>query len=109
MISVVGSIVVASTFCGINPLQYVGSISHFVGFWSIAGATIQAVIYGIIVGGVACFYGYNASGGAKGVGRAVTLAAIYTNFYIVVANFLSNEILTWLGEVGHSAFERLLR
>jgi phospholipid/cholesterol/gamma-HCH transport system permease protein len=109
MISVAGSIAVASAFCGINPLQYIGSIAHFVGFWSVAGAMIQALIYGIIVGGVACFHGYNATGGARGVGRAVTLAAIYTNFYIVIANFLSNEILAWIGEIGHSALERLLR
>jgi phospholipid/cholesterol/gamma-HCH transport system permease protein len=70
---------------------------------------MQAVLYGIIVGGVACYQGYNAKGGAKGVGRAVTLAAIYTNFYIVIANFLSNEFLSWLGDVGHSAIERFFR
>jgi phospholipid/cholesterol/gamma-HCH transport system permease protein len=109
IISVVGAMGVASALCGINPLEYIGSIPQFVGFWSILSAMMQAVLYGIIVGGVACYQGYNAKGGAKGVGRAVTLAAIYTNFYIVIANFLSNEFMSWLGDVSHSAIERLLR
>jgi phospholipid/cholesterol/gamma-HCH transport system permease protein len=109
IISVIGAMFVAATLCGVNPLEFVTSIPQFVSFWSILGGMIQAVIYGVIVGGVSCYYGYNAKGGAKGVGRAVTLAAIYTNFYIVIANFTSNEILTWLGEVGRYAFERLTR
>jgi phospholipid/cholesterol/gamma-HCH transport system permease protein len=53
----------------------------------------KSLIYGTIVAGVACYYGFHTSGGAKGVGRAVTLAAIYTNLYIVLANFVSSQIL----------------
>jgi len=99
MISIVGSVVVASTLCGINPLQYVQSIPRFVTGWSIAGGMIQAVLYGAIVGAVSCYHGYSAKGGARGVGRAVTLAAVYTNFYIVIANFVSSELLSWLGDI----------
>lgn len=104
MISIVGSIFVAATLCGINPLQYIQSIPRFVTGWSVAGGMIQAVLYGAVVGAVSCYHGYTAKGGARGVGRAVTLAAVYTNFYIVVANFVSSELLTWLGDVGHYAW-----
>ena len=37
--------------------------------------------------------GYTASGGARGVGRAVTMAAVYTNLYIVIANFVTSHLL----------------
>jgi phospholipid/cholesterol/gamma-HCH transport system permease protein len=107
IVSVVGSIFVASTLCGVNSLQYISSIPKFVSFWSICSGMIQAVIYGIIVGGVSCYYGFTAKGGARGVGRAVTLAAVYTNFYIVIANFISNEFLAWLGEIVHYAWVRV--
>lgn len=109
MISVVGSVAVAATLCGVNPLQYIQSIPRFVTAWSLVGGMIQAVLYGMIVGAVACYHGYNTKGGARGVGRAVTLAAIYTNFYIVVANFTSNELLAWVGDLGHDAWGYLTR
>ena len=51
---------------------------------------------------VCCYQGYNASGGAKGVGKAVTQAAIYTNFYIVLANFTVSHLLDLLHEIWES-------
>lgn len=109
MVSVIGSVFVAATLCGINPYEYFQTIPRFVTAWSIAGGMIQAILYGVIVGAVACYHGYTAKGGARGVGRAVTLAAVYTNFYIVIANFVSSEILNWLGDVGHYAWGMLTR
>jgi ABC-type transporter Mla maintaining outer membrane lipid asymmetry permease subunit MlaE len=49
-----------------------------------------------IVALVSCHKGYFASGGARGVGKAVTLAAVYTNLYIVLANFITSQLLTAL-------------
>jgi phospholipid/cholesterol/gamma-HCH transport system permease protein len=109
IVSVAGAVLVAAVLCGVNPLQYISSIPRFVSGWSIFGGMIQAVLYGVIVAAVACYHGFTASGGARGVGRAVTLAAVYTNFYIVVANFVSNEVLGWLGEVGRSAWGLISR
>ena len=51
---------------------------------------------GTIVASVSCFKGYTASGGARGVGRAVTLAAIYTNLYIVISDFGTSAVLEWV-------------
>ena len=93
MISVLGSMVVADLFCGINPLQYSTSVPRFIDTWSIVGGMFQSLLYGSIVASVACYKGFTASGGARGVGRAVTNAAIYTNLYIVVANFASSQVL----------------
>ena len=109
IISVAGAMLVASLLCGVNMLEFASSIPRFITTWTIVSSVIQSLIYGAIVGGVACYNGYNATGGARGVGRAVTLAAIYTNFFIVIANFLSSEILGWLGDVVKYAWEAALR
>jgi phospholipid/cholesterol/gamma-HCH transport system permease protein len=100
IISVLGAVFVSAFACGVNPLQFVASIPRFITPWTIIGGMIQSLIYGAIVAAVSCYNGYTATGGARGVGRAVTLAAVYTNFYIVIANFLSSELLEWLGQVG---------
>ena len=99
IISVFGSMGVASLLCGINPLQYIQSIPRFTDIGTMVGGMFQTAVYGTIVGAVACHKGYTASGGARGVGRAVTLAAIYTNFYITLANFVTSEIISWISNV----------
>lgn len=99
MVSVAGSMLVASAFCGVNPLLYASSIQKFTTLGTLAGGMFQSIVYGIIVAGVSCHKGYTASGGARGVGKAVTQAAIYTNFYIVIANFITSSLLTYIEDL----------
>ncbi len=87
LVSILGSIFVSSVLYGINPLQFVSSIPRFTGPSTLAIGILKALVFGVIVASVACFKGYTATGGARGVGRAVTTAAVYTNLYVVVADF----------------------
>lgn len=109
MVSIAGAVAVAAVMCGVNPLEFVTSIPRFIGPWTIAAGAFQSLVYGTIVAAVSCYNGYTAKGGARGVGRAVTLAAVYTNFYIVIANFVTSEFLDWVGELGRFAMEWLHR
>ncbi|MCM2279437.1 MAG: ABC transporter permease [Oligoflexia bacterium] len=97
MISVAGSMTVATLVCGLNPLQYLSSVPKFTGVSTLVAGMIKSAVYGTIVASVSCFYGFNATGGARGVGRAVTQAAIYTNLYILIANFVLSNLLDRLG------------
>lgn len=102
IISIGGAMLVASLLCGVNPLQFAQSIPKFTNHWTIAAGMFKSFIYGIIVAGVACYKGYTASGGARGVGKAVTLAAVYTNLYIVISNFVISNFLEFAGALAES-------
>jgi phospholipid/cholesterol/gamma-HCH transport system permease protein len=104
LISIAGAMVVAQLFCGINFLQFASSIPRFTGPWTIFSGVFKSFIYGSIVASVSCFQGFHATGGAQGVGRAVTRAALYTNFYIVIANFLSSRFLEFMYDIANSLF-----
>lgn len=98
VVSVVGSIFVSSLFCDLNPLQYIGTIPRFTTVRTLIAGMIKSLVYGIIVAGVSCHQGYHAKGGARGVGKAVTWTSIYTNFYIVIANYITGGFLhQWMG------------
>jgi len=99
MVSIVGAMVVANVGCGINFLQFSSSIARFTSIWTLGGAMIKSFVYGSIVGAVSCHKGFTATGGARGVGRAVTLAALYTNFYILIANFIISNLLEMIGNL----------
>lgn len=98
-VSVGGSMLVAFFAFDINPLQFLSSVPRFTAVSTLVGAVVQSLVYGLIVAGVACSKGYNASGGARGVGHAVTQAAIYTNLYIVMANYVLTTLLVWISGV----------
>jgi phospholipid/cholesterol/gamma-HCH transport system permease protein len=106
MVSILGAMLVARAFCGINFLQYTQSIPRFTGPDTLFAGMFRSAVYGTIVAGVACYKGYTATGGARGVGRAVTLAAIYTNLYIVIANFMTGAFLDFTGNLFSSVLAR---
>ncbi len=93
VVSILGGMVVASTVCGINYLQFASSIPRFTSASTVVAGMFKCLIYGSIVASVSCHRGFTASGGARGVGKAVTWAAVYTHFYIVFANYLSGDLL----------------
>jgi phospholipid/cholesterol/gamma-HCH transport system permease protein len=97
-VSVLGAVFVAQ-FSGMNFYQYVASIPRFVGPFTIFEGLVRSLIFSTIVATIATYKGFTASGGARGVGRAVTESAIYINVYIVVANFISSFILEWLHDL----------
>jgi len=99
LVSLGGSVLVATLVAGVNPLQYITSIPRFAGMDVFAAGMFKSAVYGTIVAGVACHQGFTASGGAKGVGNAVTWAAIYTNLYIVLANFVTSQFLEMIGHL----------
>jgi phospholipid/cholesterol/gamma-HCH transport system permease protein len=98
-VSVVGSIFVAQTFSGMNMYQYITSIPRFAGAWTIFEGLVRSIIFSTIVATVSTYKGYTATGGARGVGRAVTQSAIYINVYIVIANFISSSLLEWIHDL----------
>jgi phospholipid/cholesterol/gamma-HCH transport system permease protein len=98
LIGLLGSMFVASNLYGINPLQYLQSVPRFCDGWTVFCGVFKSAVYGTIVATVSCYKGYNASGGAKGVGRAVTQCATYTNLLIVLANSVTSIFLTGMHE-----------
>jgi phospholipid/cholesterol/gamma-HCH transport system permease protein len=99
LMSIGGALLVADLVCGVNPLQFLASIPRFVGPSTVLSGLFKSLVYGTIVASVACYQGYTTSGGAQGVGRAVTRAAVYTNLYIVIANYLTSQFLTIVSQV----------
>ena len=91
LVSIVSAMAVAHFACEVNFLEFITSIPKFTSQWTVFSGMLKCLIYGTIVGAVSCHQGFSAKGGARGVGRAVTLAAVYTNFYIVIAQYLANH------------------
>jgi phospholipid/cholesterol/gamma-HCH transport system permease protein len=99
LIGVLGSMLVANTLYHINPLQYLQTVPRFTTGWTFFCGIFKSATYGFIVAAVSTYKGYNASGGAKGVGTAVTKCAVLTNLLIVLANSFTSILLNGAFEI----------
>jgi phospholipid/cholesterol/gamma-HCH transport system permease protein len=54
---------------------------------------IKAFVFGFVITAVSCFKGYYASGGAEGVGKATTQAAVLSCVYVLISDFLLAAVL----------------
>ncbi len=94
LVSIGGAMAVAWFACGITIPEFTSSIPKFVSIGTFVAALFKALVYGTIVATVSCHRGFIATGGARGVGHAVTQASIFTNLYILFANFGLSHMLT---------------
>ncbi|HXM18991.1 MAG TPA: ABC transporter permease [Candidatus Tumulicola sp.] len=77
----------------LSQYEYFHSVQVTVDTSDFLKGLVKAVVFGIIVSMVACYEGFNASGGADGVGKATTQAVVASIILIFAANFLLSFLL----------------
>jgi phospholipid/cholesterol/gamma-HCH transport system permease protein len=92
IIGIAGGWLVAVKILHFNPTIYVRNTLDFLQAWDVGSGLIKAAVFGFIVALMGCYHGYNASGGARGVGRATTHAVVSSAILI----FASDYFLTTL-------------
>ena len=78
---------------GISSGSYIDSLQHFLKPWDFIAAMYKSIIFGGIVGIVACQQGLNVVHGAKGVGQATTRTVVIS---MVMIYFLNYFLSSWL-------------
>ncbi len=58
--------------------------------------TIKTTVFGFIIGTTSAFLGYNATGGAEGVGRAATQSVVLSSIFLIVCNVLLVKFIFFL-------------
>ena len=55
---------------------------------------IKAAAFGLLISLIACYLGLRVSSGAEGVGRATTLAVVYSIVAIIVTDLVFSALFT---------------
>jgi phospholipid/cholesterol/gamma-HCH transport system permease protein len=50
--------------------------------------TLKTAVFGLLIGTISCFLGYNASQGATGVGRASTRSVVLSSLVLILFNIV---------------------
>ncbi len=101
MVSLAGALVIAHFQLNVNYLSFLENIPHIVTWSSVVMGVAKSFIFGGLIGWIACYGGYTASGGAAGVGEAVKKTAVSTLIAIIIADYsvswLWARFALWLG------------
>src|SRR5215472_14959395 len=83
-----GGFFVAVPLKGLSPGTFIYRTQQWLDPEDINEGLIKAAVFGLAVTLIGCYKGYNASGGAKGVGQATTQAMVSSALAIVVLDYV---------------------
>jgi phospholipid/cholesterol/gamma-HCH transport system permease protein len=83
-----GGFVMAVGVKGENAGVFMANLWSFVHVFDLVGGLIKTMVFGAIIGLVACFHGYYATGGAAGVGKGVNDTVVRATLAFFAANYV---------------------
>jgi len=96
IMGILGGWIVSVRVLGVDSHYYWHYSAQYAETWDILSGMFKASVFGALLSLICCFKGFNAQGGAEGVGRATTEANVATSIGIIIANFFLAVLLKTL-------------
>jgi phospholipid/cholesterol/gamma-HCH transport system permease protein len=88
IIGVMGGYLAATASLGFEPNAYLRNTVNFLRWEDVSLGLIKAAVFGAIIAIMGAYQGFQATGGALGVGRAATHAVVGAIVLILAINYL---------------------
>ena len=98
IISNVTAFYISTAVLDINPTVYANIIQKLLHFGDILTGVFKAFVFGLSIGMIGAYVGYNTDGGAKGVGISTTNAVVFASISMFALNYVLSSlflILHW--------------
>jgi phospholipid/cholesterol/gamma-HCH transport system permease protein len=92
-----GAYIFAVVFKRVDPGVFIYNVRWYTDVDDLLSGLIKASVFGLALALIGCYQGYNAQGGAKGVGIATMRAVVVAYVTILVLDFVMTDILITLG------------
>lgn len=93
---IVGGFVAETAISGMSFALYWDRAWSLINFSDYVPATLKTCVFGFIIGTVASYLGYNATGGTEGVGQASTRSVVITSILIILSNVVIVKAIFFL-------------
>ena len=97
IMSIGGGVTLGVIYSGISPEEYLRHVPTIVSWPSIILGLFKCVAFAFVLASTCTYKGYTASGGAKGVGKAVVSTAVATMIGIVIMDWVTSVIAESVG------------
>ncbi len=92
-LGMLGAYFVSYVLLNIDPGMFISKIKWMVSVGDLYNGLIKAAVFGALISLFGTFYGYNTSGGARGVGEATTKAVVLSSIMIFVSDYFLTSIM----------------
>lgn len=100
VVGVFGSYLVSVVFKGVDPAGFLDQLFLYVDPDDVITGIAKAAVIGGIVALICCFYGYNTSGGSRGVGEASTKAVVTSSVAVLISDYIMSDLIIKLVYAG---------
>jgi len=97
IVGVASAAFAASVDTKISISYFYSSITEVLDVSDVAGGLVKSLVFGILIGLIACHRGLSTTGGTAGVGRATTQTVVFASIAVIASDFLMTEILLAFG------------
>lgn len=92
-VGILGGYFVGVGLLGINAGTYISNTVKYLELFDIYSGLVKAACFGLILSSIGCYKGFNARGGAQGVGRATTEAVVLASVLILVNDYFLTAMM----------------
>jgi len=89
VIAIFGSYLVENIKGNVSFMLYFNQVFDALEFGDVIPATIKSFFFGLAIGIVGCFKGYNCEKGTEGVGKAANSAVVFTSLLLFIIDFIA--------------------
>jgi len=82
---------------GVNETAFLNTIHMYLSLSDIFTGILKGFFFGFMIGSIGTYIGYNARGGARGVGKATTRAVVYSAIMVFVLDYFIAAIFLIIG------------
>jgi phospholipid/cholesterol/gamma-HCH transport system permease protein len=93
VVATIGSYIVGIGVLGIDEGAFMARIEWFLDPFDFTHGLYKSIVFGVVLSLIGCYKGYNASGGARGVGMATTQAVVIGSISVFVLDYVLSSIL----------------
>lgn len=93
LVAILGALIVAVVMVHLSSETFLNGLRMFMTASDVLAGLTKAAIFGVIISLIGCFFGFNAKGGAQGVGRATTSAVVTASVLILVSDYFVATVL----------------
>ena len=98
LVGVLGGLVVAMFSLDIPALVYFRQMKLYMSMWDVGQGLLKSVVFALLIAGIGCLRGFQASEGAESVGRITTAAIVAGIFAIICADAVFTVLFNvWRG------------
>jgi len=95
-VGVFGGFLVAVYSLNLTPSQYLDTMINGLVVKDFLSGIFKSAVFGLLVGSIACHFGYQTEGGAEAVGRSTTLSVVTSIIAIIVADAVMTGLFVYI-------------